>query len=179
MRIWRTFARDQRGVSAVEFALIAPLMLIFYFGLTELCQAMLAERRVNHVASAVGDLVTQKEEISVTELNDVFKIGSLVLAPFPEASLKVVTTHVTADNKGVPIVDWSRAYGAGASAKTKGSSFALPLTVNANDSLVVTEATYVYDSPFGYFVPHGITFNEKAYLRPRRSAKVTCTNNCT
>ncbi len=172
MRSLRTFGRDQHGIAAVEFAMIAPFMLLFYFGLTELCQAMLTERRVNHVSAAVGDLITQKETTSVAELDDVFEIGSIVLAPFPKATLTVVTTHVTADDEGAPVVNWSRGYSGG----SPKSTIALPpgLTLNPNDSLVVTEATYEYESPFGYFVPNGITFNEKSYLRPRRSAQVVC-----
>jgi Flp pilus assembly protein TadG len=39
------FWRDRRGVSAVEFALIAPVLVIFYCGLAELTQAMMAQRR--------------------------------------------------------------------------------------------------------------------------------------
>ena len=180
MRILRTFWRDRRGASAVEFALLAPFIFLFYFGLTDLCQALLAERRVNHVAAAVGDLITQDEDTSVTELNDMFKIGSVILAPFPPSSLRVVTTHVTANPQGTPIVDWSRGYN-GEPAKPKGGTLTLPpqLTLNANDSVLVTEAKYTYDSPFGFFIPEGITFDEKSYLRPRRSAKVTCLNNCT
>jgi hypothetical protein len=134
---------------------------------------------VNHVAAAVGDLITQDEDTSVTELNDVFTIGSVILAPFPPSSLKVVTTHVTANPQGTAMVDWSRGYN-GEPAKPKNSPLALPadLTLSPNDSVLVTEAKYTYDSPFGFFIPDGITFNEKSYLRPRRSQKVTCTNNC-
>jgi Flp pilus assembly protein TadG len=39
------FWRDRRGVSAVEFALIAPVLMIFYFGMAELTEAMMAQRR--------------------------------------------------------------------------------------------------------------------------------------
>src|SRR3569623_1736057 len=73
--IWSRLRTDQRGASAVEFAMIAPLMLMFYFGLTELCQAMLAERRVSHVASAVGDLVTQTDKLTPADLPDIIALG--------------------------------------------------------------------------------------------------------
>ena len=32
-RMLRRLFRDERGVSAVEFAMIAPIMIFFYFGL--------------------------------------------------------------------------------------------------------------------------------------------------
>ena len=66
MNIWTRFRKDRRGVAAVEFALIAPAMVLLYCGLVELCQAVIAERKANHVASAIGDLVTQAETVSTT-----------------------------------------------------------------------------------------------------------------
>ena len=47
------FARDRRGVSAIEFAFIAPVLIMIYFSVAELCEAMLAQRKVAHAASAV------------------------------------------------------------------------------------------------------------------------------
>ena len=58
--------RDERGVSAVEFALIAPVMILFYFGLAELTQVMIAERKTVRTASAIGDILAQTAEIKVT-----------------------------------------------------------------------------------------------------------------
>ncbi len=51
--------QDRRGVSAIEFALIAPVMITIYFGLIEFSQGYMAERRAGHVASMVADLVAQ------------------------------------------------------------------------------------------------------------------------
>ena len=46
----KRFSRDRRGSAAVEFAFIAPIMLLMYFGLAEMTQAMMASRRAHHVA---------------------------------------------------------------------------------------------------------------------------------
>src|SRR3954471_24418606 len=107
MGLFRRFRRDERGVSAVEFALIAPFMILLYFGLVELCQALIAERKASHVASAVGDLVAQSESVTKatggsgpTSLVDIYSIGSSIMAPFPTTDLKIGITSVTADVNG-------------------------------------------------------------------------------
>jgi Flp pilus assembly protein TadG len=174
MRIWSRFKADRRGASAVEFAMVAPLMLLFYCGLTELCQAMLAERRVSHVASAVGDLVTQTDKLTPAEISDIFAIGGTVMTPFPNTTLRMRTTSVTANAQGKPMVDWSRGYGWSPMPKNAAPDFTIPVAMDPATSLVVSEAEYHYTSPLGYFLPDGIIFAEKSYLRPRRSAKVDC-----
>ena len=45
-RFARRFLGDRRGVSAIEFAFIAPVMILMYFGVAELTQGMMAERRM-------------------------------------------------------------------------------------------------------------------------------------
>lgn len=60
-----TTALDQRGVAAVEFAFIAPIMLVFYFGMVEASMAMEADRNLSHAASLVGDLTAQDEVVTI------------------------------------------------------------------------------------------------------------------
>jgi Flp pilus assembly protein TadG len=56
-------AGDVRGVSAVEFALIAPVMILFYAGMVDLCQGYMALKRTSH-ASAVADLASQSRSMT-------------------------------------------------------------------------------------------------------------------
>jgi Flp pilus assembly protein TadG len=164
--------RDRRGVSAVEFALIAPMMLMLYAGLTELTQAMIAERRAGHVASAVGDLVAQAETVNTNEVDDIFKIGKTVMNPFSPDQLKLRVTSLTADANKVVKVDWSK--GSGLSAYAKAATVTVPLELNAGDSVVMAETEYAYTSPIGYILPNALKFQETFYLRPRKSDKVAC-----
>ena len=52
---------DRRGVAAVEFALIAPLLLSMYFVTMEVSQGIEANKKVGRVGSIVADLVTQQQ----------------------------------------------------------------------------------------------------------------------
>ena len=55
----RHFRRDRRGVSAVEFALLAPLMLGLYIGCVEISEGVAADRKVTLTAGALANLASQ------------------------------------------------------------------------------------------------------------------------
>jgi Flp pilus assembly protein TadG len=165
----RRFRKDQRGVSAVEFALIAPVLITFYFGFAETTQAMMAKRRAAHVASTIGDLVAQESSVTNAEMTDLFTIGATLLSPFPTTSLKMRITSVTANSStGVIKVDWSD--GSGLTANTVGATYSgIPSGLITNgQSLIISEVNYSYDSPIKKYVPNTLTWNDKYYLRPRQ-----------
>ena len=60
----RRLTGDERGVSAVEFAMLAPVLIAFYMGMTEFCQGFMAQKRMSHVSAMVADLVAQEETIA-------------------------------------------------------------------------------------------------------------------
>ena len=175
MSLLRRFGKDRKGVAAVEFALIAPAMILLYCGLVELCQAIIADRKTNHVASAVGDLVSQAETVSSSDLSDIFTIANTIMSPFPTSSLQIRVTSLTANASGTPVVDWSKGYG-GFSALTVGQTKTLPMTLASGDSMVMSESKYTYTSVLHYVLPSALSYSEVYYLRPRRSDKVTCTD---
>lgn len=173
----KRLARDRRGVSAVEFALIAPAMIAFYFGMAEITQALLAERRAGHAASAVGDLVAQSSQITSAEITDVFSVARTIMLPFAadDTKLKMRVTSLTADASGAAKVDWSN--GQGLTALSTNATVTVPSgLLVSGQSVVMSEVTYSYSSPVTFFMPNAVTFTRKFYLRPRKSDKVTRTS---
>jgi Flp pilus assembly protein TadG len=175
IRLIKRLAGDRRGVSAVEFALIAPAMIAFYFGLAEVTQALLAERRTGHAASAVGDLVAQSSSVSTNDLTDIFKIATTIMEPYPTDTLKMRVTSLSRDASGNLTVDWSS--GQGMTGLTTADKPTVPTSVLANSqSVIMSEVSYGYNSPVDFFVPKAVNFSRKFYLRPRKSDKVTKTS---
>jgi Flp pilus assembly protein TadG len=170
----RRFHGDRRGVSAVEFALIAPVLIVFYFGIAELTQAMMASRRASHVASSIGDLVAQDDTVTNAEMTDIFNIGGIVMSPFPTGTLKMRVSQITSNASNVTKVTWSDA--SNNTALTVGSTVTPPTgIISANQSVIQAEVSYTYDSPVDYIMPAPVTFTKIYYLRPRRTDSITRT----
>ena len=171
------FAADRRGVSAIEFAFIAPILIVFYFGMAETCQLLIAKRRVNHAAAAVADLVSQTRGAATTaDLDDKLLAAKTILAPFPSSAmtLRLISVTKEAGSTGQTKVDWS--YPAGGPAK--GAPFTPATPLNAGESVIVAQASYAYESSIGYFLPGVRTLTHKAELRPRREDTISC-SGCT
>ena len=174
--ILRRLAGDRRGVSAVEFALLAPIMIAFYFGLAEFCQGFMAQKRMGHASAMVADLVSQTDIITPAQLDDVFEIGGLIMKPFSANPLKLRVSQLTRDNNGVVKVVWSR--GKGWIARTVGSTVTIPAgLIDNGETIIFSEATYDYDSPVDYLMPAITRFSHTYYLRPRLTEQVTLDTN--
>lgn len=78
----RRFGRDRRGVSAVEFALIAPFMILLYLGSVEVSLALSIDRKITSISSALADLVAQDDVITDDEITDILNAGAVIVAPF-------------------------------------------------------------------------------------------------
>lgn len=172
--LFRRLAGDERGVSAVEFAMLAPVLIAFYFGMAEFCQGYMAQKRMGHVSAMVADLVAQEETISTASLDDIFDIGDLIMKPFPTTTLKQRVSSVTRTS-GIARVDWSR--GDGMDPRAVASTITLPDDlITDGESVIVSEATYDYDSPVDYLMPTVTRFSHIYYLRPRTVDRTACSN---
>ena len=183
-RIFARFRRDRRGVSALEFALIAPILILVYFGMAELSEAMMAQRRVSHATSAMGDLVAQHDNAQMpmhlnTDVPNVLAAATDILAPFPTAPLNLRMTSVVVQSDGSTKVDWSAAQGTALPQYAQGTSITVPsglISTTQGDSVIMVESSYHYTSPIGYVLPGGLNFGETFYLKPRKTPYVALVN---
>ncbi|EGF91878.1 tadE family protein [Asticcacaulis biprosthecium C19] len=172
----KAFLADKRGVSAIEFAMVAPLLIMAYLSLAELTLGMMASRRTSHLAATIGDLAAQSETLSSANITDLWAIGTSMLQPFSTGTnLKMRLTCVTMNSSNQAKVIWSVDNGNGLAEYTNGATLATVTTaqISANESLIVTEVEYDYDSPIGNFLPGETKFKDTFFHHPRNGAAVT------
>src|SRR5438105_4367821 len=94
------FAVDRRGVSAVEFAMLLPLMITLYLGTVEVSQGVGIDRKVTLTTRTVADLASQVSSINNADMTNVLNASSSVIAPFDATKLKVTVSEVKIDEIG-------------------------------------------------------------------------------
>ena len=171
-RTLRRLAGDRRGVTAVEFALIAPFMILLYLGSVEISLALSIDRKITSISSALADLVAQDDVITDDEIGDILNAGTVIVAPFDPTPLEIRITSVMMDTDGSVEVQWSDA--TGMAPYSEGSSISIPGGVlEPNRSVIMVEVDYQYDTMFGELGVSQFNISEIFYLRPRRSIVVS------
>lgn len=167
----RRFAGDTRGVSAVEFALILPLVLLIFFAMVEVSQGLNANRKLTLTVRAMSDLIAQATSVTSTDVNNVFSAASSIMQPLSTLTLKSRISAINIDADGVTKVDWSR--GSGMAQRSKGEVVSIPAGLRiAGTQLIWSETEYVFAPPVGYFLTGPITMTDQFFARPRQSNTV-------
>lgn len=163
----RGFCYNEKGISAVEFALIAPFMALLFFGAIELSFLMRADRRVTSTAASLGDLTTRLAAVTDTDMVEMFQAARVMMSPLDANASRMRLTSIVADSNGNTTVGWSDAYNM--TPLTPGAPISVPAgIVSANGSVVLSEVEYDYTSTIGYFLSTDKTLTDRFYLRPRR-----------
>ena len=172
----RRFYRDRRGVAAVEFALILPIMLTIYLGGVEVGDGFAIDTRVTLVTRAVTDLATQYVTIDNSDMSTILNASTELVTPYSSANIIVTLSEVTTDNNGNGTITWSDSLNG--TARTVGSAITLPTSLKIkNISLILGEVSYNYTPALGYTITGTITMSDSFYMLPRLSNSVTRVNS--
>jgi Flp pilus assembly protein TadG len=174
LRAIRRFRRDNRAVSAVEFAILMPLMVTTFLGGTEITQGITIKRKTTIATRTLADLVSQDINITNAEMTAIFGATTAVISPFPAANFYLVVSSVAIDADGNATIQWSDA-SSGTSPHTVNEPVTLPPGLNAypNTTLIWAEARFTYTPMVGYLITGSMYLRDKAYLRPRLVNQVT------
>jgi Flp pilus assembly protein TadG len=163
--LFKRIQKDNQGTAAIEFALIAPILVLMFIGVVELSNYMSVIRKISAAAHTAADLISQETDLSNTELNVLFKASRLVINPLDETILTLGAASVRYDvNDASPVLDWSGNYNAGS--VSGATSLATGLGA-AGESVIIVTATYAYTPLFDLVLSGTHTISETAIARPR------------
>ncbi len=97
------FAADRRGIAAVEFALMLPVLIGLYLGASELAQYISNSRKVALATRSVADLISRQTLPVTTEsLQNTIRAARAILAPFDAASATITVLSVGSTTTPAP-----------------------------------------------------------------------------
>lgn len=195
---FRRLHRDPRGVAAVEFALIVPLILLIYLGSTEMVQALMASRKLSIVARSLSDLVAQQpagSSLTDAQLNAVFAAATSIMAPFSTGTLQMTVSSVefvNPDGTGIKAKPRWTAIRNGSTPRpcavltpvtdaTGNGTTTMPSGLYALGSIIVADVVYTYTPTFGggllawSSTQGSIAMRRTLYMRPRAQSVIAYT----
>lgn len=176
---------DSRGIAATEFALMAPVFALLFFGLFALSQFVRAKMLLSSTASSMASMVASQTSTTSATLDDFCKGGAtaaggiqLMMRPYAGSGLSMSIISYTKQPDSTLKKDWeynSSCQMAATSLSTSATqtNVATPLLPNPGDSVIIVQANYSYTSLYTTVVPN-VTLSQQAFARPRFSA-IACT----
>jgi Flp pilus assembly protein TadG len=166
--------KDDRGTSAVEFAVILPFLMVLYFGTYQASEVLSAYRKMTLTMHTVVDLASQYQTMGTSDMATVLGASAQTMAPFPTANLTIVLTEYATDSTGKTTVTWSKALNG--TALVAGKTAMLPTNICQNGASVLQGVvSYSYTPPVGYKITGPIVMSGQLFMNPRQVQSVAYT----
>lgn len=149
------FGRDQRGVAAVEFAILASVLTFALLGGTELSRYTLMHQKMDRVSASVSNMVAQSSTMKAVDFDNMWGAAIEMAKPFDMGGTtsKVIISFIVAESDTTYRVQWQRS-GAGTLSQSsqigaEGGIATMPpgVTMKQGDTIVAVEVYATY-APF-------------------------------
>jgi Flp pilus assembly protein TadG len=149
------FGREQRGVAAMEFAILASVLTFALLGGTELSRYTLMHQKMDRVSASVSNMVAQSSTMKAVDFENMWGAAIQMAKPFDlgGTSSKVIISFIVAESDTTYRIQWQRA-GAGTLSQTshigsEGGLATMPdgVTMKQGDTIVAVEVFATY-TPF-------------------------------
>jgi Flp pilus assembly protein TadG len=156
-RTLERFGADRRAVSAVEFAIILPVLLLLLLGSFDVTRAVDAKSKSVLLSRTIADFVAQNQTITADQLSGIVAASKFVLYPYSDAAdlltIRIESVNKQPDNSYK--IDWS--YGPGTAKQSTDQVTTEPVP---DASSIRTKVTYKYKLKFAGFFTNKIGFSE-------------------
>jgi Flp pilus assembly protein TadG len=165
--------KDQRGLAAVEFALIAPTLVMVVMGVFELTLRFRASDEATRYVHEVADLVARQNVMATSDLKDLYNASIYMMKPIDTTAnldMDVSAIGFPTDKTKPPTLLWRR-WSGGQIAPVLNDATGLG---DPNESVILVSINYRYNSPIStLFNGPKLTISRYAYARPRETRMIT------
>jgi Flp pilus assembly protein TadG len=176
----RSFLKAESGIAAIEFAFIMPFLLLLFFGLVDITDAVSSNRRITSVANSIGDLAAQnRKKILKTDIDDYFKAAALIMKPKSDSNVRVTLFGFRSDGtKGV--LQWTVTNNKGPVCGKAPNVNTMQTLMTTGNDIIVAQACMVYQPLISSFLGENIMgttsmkIEQIITMRPRASATLDC-----
>lgn len=120
----KSFFSNQKGLALVEFAFVAPLLLVLFFGVFELTRYILILQKVERSAYATSNIVSQylpAQNPTIDPVNEISKnvmdsavfpqVGRMLDSFYAPDNTRSIVTSVVKNASGTTTINWQIASG--------------------------------------------------------------------
>jgi Flp pilus assembly protein TadG len=173
----RRFAAGERGVTAIEFALVLPVVLLIMLGCFEVPRYVMIVQKISRTSSGVADLTAQADEpLTKNQMDDIFTAGKIMMQPYDVvANGKIYVSSVNNPNGAGLALTWQRNNGGTGPASniTNGNSLPLAIRPGSNEEVLAAEVFFSYQPVLSTLIYTGSTLYRVSYTRPRNKNLMT------
>jgi Flp pilus assembly protein TadG len=177
-KLCRRFIASTRGVAAIEFAIIMPVLLLTLLATFDAGNAIAIYMKVRAATYALAAITNQysvSAPIQSTDMPSITGATAAVLSPYPSAPAGVTITQIKQTNANQAVVSWS--YTLNGTAYAAGTTWTLPSKLTTNNAcgsypcyFIYAQVNYTFTPSFGYFATGTLNFSDSClYATPRSS----------
>lgn len=166
-------AKEEDGIAAIEFALLAPVMFAIYFGVSVISLAIAADRDLSHATNVIADLATQESQLTQTMIENIMTAGVAVVgaskSKYDENRITIELISYEKNSGTINQIGYARlgpAIGTYNTSKLTSNDRLL----SDSSGVVVARISYKYDMPIGNNA--NFKLSESFVLKPRKSETV-------
>jgi hypothetical protein len=172
-RLLSRYLACDRGISAMEFALILPILVMFSAGTIEYSRLILLTQKLQSGAFILADLTARDKTLSTDQLGDIFLAIDQVIRPFELGDNgHAIVTSLGADEDDEPLVNWQCGGAGTLDVESKlvedGAVVELPgdITLGYGETVIAAEVFFDFEPLFGVGLGPRV-IHRFAFYKPR------------